>query len=248
MKTRGLILAAVLLLPGCATGPAGAGKITWWNPLTYFSGHAGRKAVKAEASRNDARADVLHGAQIAAHETLSALESAGDSRPVQVARESADTAAAMMDQALGPLTVQTRADLQRRVMLLLSENDQMRLQGEAEREKTRQGMAGLSDHLSRMEKALRGAQEQLGSAFVRENALANKARNWLFGAIGLAVLVVVVLGALAWVNATMGGLPAALGKGLVALRAKHPEAADYLTQILDAPLSKRIQAKVAKFA
>ena len=247
MKPRLLLLAALLVLSGCASGP-GAGKVTWWNPLTYFSGHAGRKAAKVEANRNEARADVLEGAQIAAHETVTALESAGDSRPVQVARESAGTAAGMLDQALGPLTVQSRADLQRRVMLLLSENEQMRAQGEAEREKTRQGMAGVSEHLASMEKALQGAQRQLGEAFIRENALANKARNWLFGAVGLAVLVVAALVALAWVNASMGGLPAALGKGMAALRIKHPDAAEFLTHMLDAPLSKRIQAKVAKFA
>lgn len=231
-----------LLLTGCA----GSGGARWYAPATWFSHAPAAAADKAEKKEDTARTAVVKAAQKSSHETALALASAPSSRPVAVAADTNASTVALLDQAAGPLTAEEVAKLRATVAGLLSENAAVRAQAEATRAREQESIADVSAKLARAEQASSTAAEKLRAAFERENALANDLRAqrallWIAG--GVAVLL-----AAGWLYAqlALGGIPKAVGAGLTALRAKHPDAAALATEVFDSYLNRGEQAAIRK--
>ena len=196
------VACAALLLSGCAAPSASP---TWWNPGTWFSGKAGdrvdvhRKDVRDHQADLSITRDTLIGE---AHEqavlTDIALEYAPDSRPVEVARGSAEKTVVILDEANGATDKSRLIELESLIGGLLSENEEIRTDAEKLlTEKDREISARIEDK-NQAEAALLEAKAKLAEsvgllevAFDRENALANKYRNVRFAFIGLLILAVV---------------------------------------------------------
>ena len=241
---RPLLLVAVLLLSGCATGTGAK----WYAPASWFS-HRPADTVDKAAARVDAAAEkAVKAAQRATHETAHALAQAPASRPVAVAVASNDTAMRLLDQVAGPLTTEEVAKLQSLVNRLMSENDEIRLKAEKERIKNESEVAKVSENLGKMQSALSKAQGNLREAFERENALANELRAqrallWIGGTVAI------LLGAaFLYVKVVYGGLPSAAGLLMRDLRTKHPDAAKIVEPMFDTYLSRREQRLVSRYA
>ena len=241
---RPLLLVAVLLLSGCATGTGAK----WYAPASWFS-HRPADTVDKAAARVDAAAEkAVKAAQRATHETAHALAQAPASRPVTVAVASNDTAMRLLDQVAGPLTTEEVAKLQSLVNRLMSENDEIRLKAEKERIKNESEVAKVSENLGKMQSALSKAQGNLREAFERENALANELRAqrallWIGGTVAI------LLGAaFLYVKVVYGGLPSAAGLLMRDLRTKHPDAAKIVEPMFDTYLSRREQRLVSRYA
>lgn len=241
---RLLVIAALLLLSGCATGVG----TKWYAPATWFS-HRPADTVDKAIAKQDAAADkAVKAAQKATHETAYALAQAPASRPVAIAVQSNDTAMRLLDQVAGPLTTQEAAALQSLVNRLMSENEEIRLRAEKERAKSEKDVAKISEDLGKTQAALARAQGNLRDAFERENALANELRAqrallWIGGTIA------VLLGAaFLYVKVVYGGLPSAAGLLMRDLRTKHPETARVVEPLFDTYLSRREQRLVSRYA
>jgi hypothetical protein len=241
-------LVALLLLlcqTGCSSAPSGA---RWWSPGTWFSGSEARAQAKAVAAVDTKRESVLKAAQIAGHETAAALSAAPASRPVEVATESANTASALMDQALGAPPVGELAGLRARVAALLSENETIRAAAERERAAVRADTAELSRNLAEAFEAKSKAEANLAAGFARENALANELRNQRL--IRNVLIGATILCAAGWfyIRFVAGGIPGAIGKALAFADTKHPEQAEFFRTLLDTHLNRSEQSSIAKQA
>jgi hypothetical protein len=235
-------LPVLLMVAGCATGTTAK----WYAPATWFSHGAADTVDRAEKKESEAQDAAIKQAQKTAHETQLALNAAPDSRPVAVARESNDVTVQLLDQVAGPLTAADAEKLKRMVTGLVSENAAIRAQAEKARAEDRQNVIEISARLARAEAATAAANDKLRAAFERENALANELRSqrallWIAG--GVAVL----LGA-GWlyVQITLGGLPKATGALISAVRAKHPDIAENLTDLYDTYLDRKEQLLIRK--
>lgn len=239
----GLLLSgALVVMVGCASSST---NVKAWNPFTWFSGSEARTQAKAAARVDEKREAVFKAAQIAGHEAATALAAAPASRPVEVATESANTASALMDQALGAPTVGELAALRARVTALLSENESVRSAAEKERASIRADAAALSRELAAASAARAKAEANLAGAFARENAIANKYRNLMFGF--WAAVAIALLTAAGWIylKFSVGGLPGALGRILAAADQKHPEQAELFRGLLDTHLNRSEQSSIA---
>lgn len=240
-------LVLVLLLSGCTTTSGGsAAKVTLWNPLTWFSGSAGRESDRAANAEVKAKADAIKAAQKTAHETSQALAAAPDSRPVEVARESAQTTVSLLDQAAGPLTASEVAVIKSQVTNLLSENAKLREEGEKMRLSARENIAELSDKLAKAQARADAATTDLKAAFARENEMANTLRNQRFMLVAVATLAAIGYAASLYLRFAYGSIPQAVGRGLMQLRATDPKAGELATSIFDSLLNRAEQARIAK--
>lgn len=236
---------AFVLVSGCSS-TTGAGKVTAWNPTTWFSGSAGRTTASANAKVDEAQAKIVKAAQKTAHETKEALVSAPESRPVVVAREAAGQTVTLLDQAAGPLTMEESTRIREQVTKLVSENVQLRQEGEKMRNEARDGMAELSAKLAKAEAGAENASKGLQAAFARENELANQLRNQRFLLIvAVSVAAIGYLGVL-YLRFAYGGIPAAIGRGLTQLRTTHPESGDLATKIFDSYLNRNEQHSISR--
>jgi hypothetical protein len=235
-----------LLLAGCASPTGSAAKVTSWNPLTWFSGSAGREAGRADERQARAEAQVIDAAQRTAHETLEALSAAPASRPVEIARESAGVTVTLLDQAAGPLTADESAAIREQIRKLLSDNEALRRQGEKIREENRETVGALSEKLAKAEAGREAATKDLQAAFARENELANTLRNQRF--ILWATVIIAAIGYLGvlYLRFAYGGIPNAIGRGLAELRAKNPGAAGIATEVFDSFLNRDEQRKISQ--
>lgn len=218
---------------------------TWYNPATWFSGSEGRKVDALNMRLGQAMEAATKEAQRASHETKFALAAAPVSRAVEVARESNAAAVSALDQVAGPLAYEETAALQLQVERLLSDNAELRAQGENDRAIRRSELASATNEISDLRDRLKTAEGNLQSAFVRENALANKHRNLIFGFWALAVFAVLVTAGFIYVKFALGGIPMALGRGLTALRAANPQAGELATNIFDGLLNRSEQRRIA---
>lgn len=241
-----LAVFVVLTLAGCTSPVGSAGKVTVWNPATWFSGSEGRQAGRADERQEKARAEVIDAAQRTAHETVEALAAAPASRPVEIARESAGVTVTLLDQAAGPLTAEESARIREQVRALLSDNEALRRQGEKLRAENRETVATLSDKLAKAEAGREAATKDLQAAFARENELANKLRNQRF--ILWATIIIGAIGYLGvlYLRFAYGGLPNAIGRGLAELRARDTDAGDLATNIFDTYLNRHEQRRISR--
>lgn len=254
-------LVLIVAFSGCASAPRDTG-VRVWNPLTWFSRAEASASDRAEAKLDAARTaedagrdEVLRAAQRAAHEAALALLSAPPSRPVEVASEAADHAAANLDQALGALPADTRAAIRRQIEALLSDNETLRAEGErlrvTQREKdaaTSRDLAEATRKTATAEAVSEAARRDLRDAFDRENALANELRNerfqkWAAAALSLAAS----LAALAY-RANAFGLADGIARGLADLRKKQPGVAELATSALDVGLNRAEQTTISRLA
>jgi hypothetical protein len=241
-----LLAALTLFLGGCASPTGSAGKVTAWNPLTWFSGSEGRGAGRADERQAKARDAVIEAAQKTAHETAEALASAPASRPVEVARESAGVTVTLLDQAAGPLTAEESARIREQVRKLLSDNDALRREGEQLREDHREAVGVLSGKLQQAEAGRAAATKDLQAAFARENELANTLRNQRFILWGVVILAAIGYLGVLYLRFAYGGVPSAIGRGLAELRTKNPDAGNLATSIFDSYLNRAEQRRIAR--
>jgi hypothetical protein len=237
--------ASLFLTTGCATSGT---NVAPWNPFTWFSGSEARKVDSTSTKEEKARHEAVKAAQESAVATAVALSKAPASLPVAKATDFNATTSTLLDQAEGPLTVEQKAKVSAIAEKVVSENPEVRKQGEAELAKKNSEFAEISAKLAAAEANSNSAKKELREAFTRENALANELRNqrfMLWAAIGVAVLL-----GIGWlyVKVALGGVPVALGRALGDLRIKSPQVADALTPILDQYLNRNEQALVAKNA
>ena len=189
---------------------------------------------------------MLKAAQVTAHETQHALAEAPGSRAVEVATEANSQTVTLLDQAVGPLSVEETQRLLARVNLLLSENAELRKKGEAARAEHRESVAKSSSQLAELQAKLSTANAKLAQGFERENALANELRNQrlILWAVGAAAVIGYV--GILYLRFAYGGIPQALGKGLSTLRAKNPDAGELATTIFDGLLNRHEQSRIAR--
>jgi hypothetical protein len=261
-----VMAAWVLFVTGCVAQPGA----TWWNPATWVSRAAPAAADRALEKRDAAeeKADraedaTVHAANREVAQALEVLQSAPDSRPVELARRFAGNAHSLLNQS-SPLTVEESTALRQLVSDLLSENAKVREAAEKiasfQEEKNAELAAELSDaraDLEKREASLAKANANLREAYDRENALANQVRNFWFIAGLLALLWVagnvlpmlarfipalapvataanvIAAPALAFAESRARAGLAKVGHAMAAVRAKLPSVAEQVTEIFD---------------
>lgn len=261
-------LMLIMLLTGCVGDRTGGA--VWWNPTTWASRAAPAAADRAAAKVDTARTaeELAAGAAVAsAHKEFAktdlALATAPDSRPVALARRTTANGLGLLDQ-VRPLTAAEAAEVRQLVADLLSENAQTVAGAETRQRTAEERLAETGRELTaarakleQREAELTKANGQLREAYDRENALANKVRNFWFIIGGLALLW--VLGnllsvaarfnpALAGVSRIVNGVTAPafafaearaadglqkVGQALAKAREAMPEVAEKLTTIFD---------------
>lgn len=245
MKPITVIL--LLGLTGCTHGGSG---VRWWNPATWGSGSAARTTEKAEAQVDVKRDATMKAAQRAVHESVFALMLAGAGKFNDIAKEAAQTASGLLDQALGALPVDELTALRLRVEALGSENEQIRKAAEKDRAEARQNAAALALELENARVRLKAAQADLLASFQKENALANELRNdrlkSLMWKIGLGSGILIVGGLYLYVRFVAGGIPGALGKMLASAQSRNPALAATLRSELDPYLNRAEQSAIKK--
>lgn len=234
-------IAFILCFSGCAS--TGTGR-HWWVPTTWFSSSEATKVSKLEDRVDTSRDQLIKAAQKTSHETQEALAAAPASRPVDVAVESNNQTVAVLDQAAGPLTANEVVGLRNRVANLLSENAEVRAKAEKERAKDRETIGDLSDKLAKVQAKLDAAESKLPDALRREAAIANKYRTLMWGAGCLLVLAVILGVGVLYLKIVYGGVPAAIGRGLSAVYAAHPDVAQNVELLLSKHLSPSQLSKV----
>lgn len=217
------VACVALFLAGCQAPQAGP---TWWNPGTWFSGRAGDRVEDRQTAVRDHERDltITRDALIGeAHEqavlTDIALKHSPDSRPVEVARGSAEKAVVILDEANGATDKSRLIELESLVGDLLSQDAATREEAE---KLLGQKDATISFKIKENEKAqadlleakaeLAEAVGLLGLAFDRENALANKYRNVRFAFIGVIIIGLIGLAIFAYLRfVSMGAIGSVVG-------------------------------------
>jgi hypothetical protein len=260
--------ALCLLLAGCVGDRTGGA--VWWNPTTWASRGAPAAADRAAARVDTARTAEQVAADAAvqsAHKEFAktdlALAAAPDSRPVALARRTTANGLGLLDQ-VRPLTAAESAEIRQLVADLLSENAATVAAAEARQRTAEERLAAAGRDLEaarakleQREAELTKANGNLREAYDRENALANKVRNFWFIIGGLVVLWILgnVLSVaarfhpgLAGVSRIVNGVTAPafafaearaadglqrVGHALAKVKAAMPEAADKLVTIFD---------------
>jgi len=248
MKRVAIVLLVYLMLPGCVSQSGNVDGVTWYNPATWFSGVAGRKAGRIEAKTDEARGKALKQAQRAVKETEQALNAAPVSRSVQVAQASNDQASGLLDQLAGPMTVDELALVREQVRLLLSDIESERTEGARLRESNNNLSSKVSETLGELAAAKAKNDQDLAKAFERENKLANDLRNerwwsW-FWRISIGTIAVLGVAAFFYVRLSLGGMPTALGRSLVSARKENPELARLMETHLDVNLTPKEQSMI----
>lgn len=204
----------------------------WYNPTTWRSASEASKVDRIEEKVNDATSKAIKAAQKASHEAGIALGAAEQTKPVKIASTATEMASQLLDQVSGPLTVDQLASIRQEVALLLSDNQQLREEGERLQEANRLQVEKLSKDLNKLQVNLQEAQSQLPDALRREAATANKYRNLVFGFWSLAFLLAVVSCGFFYLKITYGGVFEASGKLISAVWDKHPEQAGNIELLL----------------
>lgn len=241
MKKMTLLL--MLCLAGCVSTPTNSG-VRFYNPATWFSTSEAKKAEKLDAKTQEARQNAIKEAQKTAHETSIAIEEIPASNAKETAQESNGQTVLILDQVAGPLTAKEVASIRRQVELLLSNNADLRQQGEVQRLKSRKAVEQLSQELEALKSKLERANQALPDALRREGALANKYRNLMFGLWALGLFAFVLCGALLYFKVVYGGVFSAVGKGLSGVYAAHPEQAQNIELLLSKHMSPAAVRKV----
>jgi hypothetical protein len=233
--------AALTLLPGCQTSPAG-GLFSW------FTGRGERRVAAAEVKVEKAQADVLAAAQRNVEEFMAALPLAPAGRARDVALEAGRTAQGNLAQALGPLPPATAAQIGARAAALISEDPAARAAAERERAAERRQDAAAATRLADVSAEL-GAEREKNKAIAASNAeLAAQAFRARWIQIGLASWAVLSTAAgLAW-KMNLGGLQTGVAAGLAGLRDRYgvkDEDVLALEHAIDAPTAPRVQRGIA---
>jgi hypothetical protein len=236
-----IVIAALALLTGCQTSPAG-GIFSW------FTGRGERRVAAAEVNVEQAQADVLAAAQRNVEEFMAALALAPAGRAKDVALEAGRTAAGHLAQALGPLPPATVAAIGERAAALVSEDPAARSAAERARADVRREDAAASTRLSEVSAEL-GAEREKNKAIAASNAtLAAQALRDRWIQIGLGAWAVAsTLAGIAW-KMNLGGLQTGVAKGIAGLRARYgveDEDVLALEHAIDAPTAPSVQRGIA---
>lgn len=233
---RAAAVVCLLLLAGCISSPSGSG-VRFYNPSTWFSTSEAKKAEKLDAKATEARENLIKEAQKSAHETSLALDEIPASNAKETAQESNEQTVTLLDQAAGPLTADELASIRRQVTLLLSNNADLRRQGEALRQESRRTVEKLSRELADLQSKLDAANQALPDALRREAALANRYRTLIFGFWALVLVAVLGSGVALYLKVMYGGMPKVIGGFVSKVYDRHPEQAANLESLMKETLS-----------
>jgi hypothetical protein len=211
--------------------------VHFYNPWTWFSASEAHKVEKLDAKLDSARDKAIKAAQKSAHETEQALDDKTSKNARNVAQESNQQTVTLLDQVAGPLTADELAAIRRQVTLLLSDNANLRHEGEVLRAENQKTVESLSEKLADLTKKLETAQSALPSALEREAAVANQYRNLVFGAYALGAIALIAFGVVVYLKFAYGGLPAAIGGLVSKVYTKHPEQASSVESMVKELLS-----------
>lgn len=177
------IAAAALALAGCTSSGGFFGIFRPGHGEAAASDRADATANQAQDAENAARAAVLKTAQADTALAAELLEAAPPSRPVDTAGARLEAANAGLAQALGPLPAAQDAALRDLAARLLSENQAIRDQADAQIADRARELAAVSLRLEAATAAKAAAElerdaarRELREAFDRENETANKYR------------------------------------------------------------------------
>jgi hypothetical protein len=217
---RALTVAAVLILAGCGTTGTNA---RWYNPTTWFSGSEGRAVDKAEKKEEKAQQTVerkedaaIHAATVEVLKASVSAQSLPKSRPSEITTRFISNGMSLLQQ-VSPLTATENMDAISVVQGLLSEEAAKREAAEAKQAQAESNLTRVSNELTASRAALASAQADLAAkedalrkAFDRENALANKYRNVVFGCYALIGVAVLLAGVSLYLRIGLGSVGAAL--------------------------------------
>lgn len=192
-----LLLTAVLcLMAGCLALPSG------WRPF----GSPLDKVEKKQADEATAKDKARKGAQGALHKAENALNQAGDSRPVVVARGFVFEARSLLDQSEGTPSATDLAAWQDLTNRLLSENADIRAGAERQRDADSREIGRISDRLAAATAATARANAKAMDYARESEATADLLRKVYWIALGLGVLWAVgqVLAVVAKLNPAFG--------------------------------------------
>jgi hypothetical protein len=227
---------------------------------------------KKEAKEAQVRAQVIQGAQEAAHKSAMALAAAAPSRATTVATDFAAEATALLDQAVGAPKAGDLSSWRDLVSALLSDNAAIRQKAEAQRSSDAERMADLSDKLAASAAATARAEAQVRE-YARENErLADLVRKalWIGGGLAGLWLLAQLLSIAARFSPALGGvasvvnaiatpatqyalsraqaLPARIGAFMNDVRAAGDGLADRVTPLLDAVTDADHQEQIRRAA
>jgi hypothetical protein len=242
-RAVGLVLlggVVLFLLSGCGT----AGTKVAWNPLTWGRDRAAAVADTRQEIQVNERA-MVRSAQVEQVKTITALASAPESRPVEVARRTASNAHALLAQANGPVPVGDDTAARELVAGLLSEEVAKREGAERSQAKAEAKAADLADENTQLRATLEDRTAKLEEGYVRERKLANTVRNFWFCAVVLGGLFVLgqVLSIAARFNPAFAGV-SAVANGVLnpAMAYAYKRAHDGLERVGNAVQTVRRQA------
>lgn len=240
-----LLLAVWLLLGGAGCTSQGSGPFGWW------AARGERAVEKAEQKRDAASSGILTRAQERVQEAVVALITAPPSRPVEVASEATNQAAALLAQVNGPLTVAQLASVRAQVEALLSDNAALRAEGERLRSASRAADDAASRQLADLAARLAAAEGDARAIAAKNAELAGLYLKAKWAAAGLAALTVIASAAAWAMRNNFMGLATGAGEMLGTLRARYgvkDEDVVALTGLLDAPTTPATQSRIAAIA
>jgi len=257
------ILIVIALLVGIGAASSGGSGFTLWNPTTWFSHKEASATDKALAAQEAAKKAelaakeiLLKRAQGEVHKTGEALTNP-DQRGIEIATQTNANAVSALDQALGVNAAEVMAWRQL-VRDLRSENAEVRAKAEKDQGIATQQIIAVSNQLAETrakleikDAELAAKQADLRAAFDRENELANKARNMMFG--GGVLLVVVIAVSVLWainrfkvgqLGSSLDGLRSGIARGLRDADAESKEIGAKIRAILDTNVDRADQVEI----
>lgn len=225
-----IVILSVFLLTSCTSTRSGR---TWWNPSTYFSGSAGTGVTQQQDKLESKENDAIKAAHVEVVKTGIQLSVAPKSPEVDRAIRFNDNATAILNQATGSLTLADLAISRAIVFDLGSADLKVVEKAENAQGKAEKHIQDISRDLADINRELDKKNGDLEAAFKRENAVANKYRNAIFGVFGLGTIALLLGCLFIWCRFSTGGIPKALGGLLGHLQKKDPSKADELRDLFD---------------
>lgn len=187
------LLLVLLVLSGCASTSSRGSRLLPWN---WFSPDRVAQLEKAESKTAAAETAAVKAAQVENAKTIEALKTApAADRSVQVASRTAGNAQLLLDQAVGPIDPKLVFELRATVADLVSENAQLRAQGEAAQARDERTIASQARDLDDARAREDTLTEKLKAADLKYQAQAAKYRRLVFivGAIVVAWIALQIL-------------------------------------------------------
>ena len=181
-----LTLLLAFLLTGCASTGGRGSRILPWN---WFAPDHVTIVEESQQEIRDAERIAVKSAQIENAKTIEALKTAPPAdRSVQVATRTAANAQSLLDTAVGSVPPAELLELRATIAQLLSENEEIRAQGEENQQAAEIRFSLQADALGELRSENAGLIEKLKVSDRKYQAQAETFRKYRFGFIALILL------------------------------------------------------------